>query len=218
MVNSENPSRNHRGKSPEEGELGDPEKPAVTDKPHDHPNPDTEVHLKKRGAPGKWGGPRISRSMKIDDNIWKAFRERTKELSTSVCSEVETFMIAYLGATEHMAKNKVHLGTTINLEQTVFRQLGRDRRKVRRTLEEVHAEKAAVRGMEEGLVSEMAQKVFEQFVVEGHSTDRMAPVFDIMREQGIPEERHTEVKQVVIDLIITWRDGRSEMHSEGGDP
>jgi hypothetical protein len=89
---------------------------------------------------------------------------------------------------------------------------------VRRTLEEVHAEKAAVRGMEEGLVSEMAQKVFEQFVVEGHSTDRMAPVFDIMREQGIPEERHTEVKQVVIDLIITWRDGRSEMHSEGGDP
>ena len=88
------------------------------------------VYILSGRQKGLWGGDRGVHGFRCDDNVFSAFKQRVRAVGTSICSVVETLLIAYLGATDHMLENNVNIGATFNLNQTVYRNLGRDRRRV----------------------------------------------------------------------------------------
>jgi hypothetical protein len=92
------------------------------------PQSRADVHI----APlGLWNGPRVSRSIRIDEKLYQTFKARTKVLGSSVCGVVEPMMAAYLGATESLVNGDVHISPIITIENMeINRQLARDRRRV----------------------------------------------------------------------------------------
>ena len=139
--------------------------------------------------------------MRCDVGLYKAFKHRTKQLGSSVCSEVETFMISYLSATKAIVEGKVHLGTTINLTQTVNRQLGRDRRSA------VDPSMFVDEGMM-GVLGEIAQLCFERVrYVGGWESSFLSGV---MRERltsyGLSAPAYKKARKLILDQAHVIRD------------
>ena len=105
-----------------------------TETPETHPNDqnnaqcNTEVYLGKPSGNGIWGNYRGLHTLRCDDMLWIAFRRATKAVGTSICSELETMIVGWLGFYSQVAENKVHFGNTYEFEQTVYRNTRRDRR------------------------------------------------------------------------------------------
>ena len=187
----------------------------------------SDVHMR---FPGLWGGPRKCRSVRIDDRLYLAFKERTRLFGDSVCGVVESMMAAYMGATEHLLKNNVHTRPTITIENLeINRQLARDRRRVspefsrldeesvrddererlrvkeirEKVREEVHREKS-VEGVSV-VDAALVETLFEQWTNPGKLTE----LNELLNVHNITGEDRARVRDAVIDYYIVHISGKN---------
>ena len=94
------------------------------------------------------------------------------------------------------------------LLQTVFRQLGRDRRSVRRSQEEVRVEASSKRELEASVVSDWSLRIFENFVSEGYDPNHLSALYPFLHD--VPKEIRGVVREAVIDRLVAMVHGVPE--------
>lgn len=144
-----------------------------------------------RGPLGRFGGPREPISIRIDKSLYKRFKLATKVFGSSVCSEVETFMIAYIGVLDNANYRNVHIGNTFYLDQVVYRNLDRDRRKV-------NPDFVKVSPIEVGYIEDSVRLVLKR-VRENEGS--VSLIVDCMREAGVPPLMMEYFREEVIQRV-----------------
>jgi hypothetical protein len=156
----------------------------------------TNVYLGKNSAVGIWGNERGLHTLRCDNGIWKAFKSATKALGSSICSTAETVFLGVIASYETMQENNVHLGNTFNIEMDVYRQLGRDRRKVN---PDVVIERD-VSDKKVGNLRDVAEPFIEYYLARPSLNPSDRQLYADFKREGL--ELDWEVKQALATFIL----------------
>ncbi|MDH5770782.1 MAG: hypothetical protein OEZ25_05815 [Candidatus Bathyarchaeota archaeon] len=138
----------------------------------------TNVNPKRGHGVGCWNGRRKLVGIRVDENLYKAFKPVAKRVFGSVCRPIEAYMVSVLT----LQQKGVNFGNTIRIEKQIIERNLRPRRKLEYTSEVDHVDCC-------GLCGRGFEDVFHKVEYISHAFACLCPdCFRIQRDRSVVKD------------------------------